>query len=78
MCRNIQVGRKTEWMGHNCLSGGMRDGPVRLIGGGVCNSTPDLGIFKKGVSKMIAVHLFKEKKEKGKLKSSHSPPSLIH
>lgn len=54
MRRNIQDGGKTEWMGHNWLSGGIRDGPVRLMGGGVCDSTPDLGIFKTGVSKMIA------------------------
>lgn len=26
-------GGKTEWTGHNWLSGGIRDGPVRSMGG---------------------------------------------
>lgn len=60
--------KRTRWW-ENRVDGsqlavcGIRDRPVRLMGGGVCNSTPVLGIFNTGVSKMI-VRSFILKKEK--------------
>lgn len=65
MCRNIQDGGKSEWMGHNWLSGGIRDRPVRLMGGVGSDSTPVLGIFNTGISKMMArSFILKRKKRK--------------
>lgn len=42
---NCAETHKMEWMGHNRPCGGIRNIQVRLMGEGVHDSTPDLGIF---------------------------------